>query len=301
MIWYPSIQRDGKLSPNLMRTSNQPSLHEIAAVFQLVGECRELWADADGWQQHLIRGACDLTGTSVGTFTVSRLSADRKCDDIYSEADRGWRDATARSHWSRIFVDHPNRVAFLPRCYQLAGMALDSGNDEPVTATRPEMRSDAEWYRSVIFNEYYRPAGIDGFIMSFAVNRKTGNLITLNVCQDLKDPAPTRRAKAILSLLNRQIAPLVGVALATNSDRGISGLSPRLRQTLEALLAGDSEKQVAAYLDVSRPTAHEYIGAIYRHFHVSSRAELMAYFLRRRPEPRNGCAVAPPAAPQLSQ
>jgi DNA-binding NarL/FixJ family response regulator len=61
------------------------------------------------------------------------------------------------------------------------------------------------------------------------------------------------------------------------------GLSPRLRSTLELLLDGLSENKIALKLEVRPATVHEYVGKIYRHFHVQSRAELMAYFLRRRP------------------
>lgn len=57
-------------------------------------------------------------------------------------------------------------------------------------------------------------------------------------------------------------------------------LSRRLRQTLEALLTGDSEKQVAAKLGLSRHTVHIYVKALYRHFAVSSRGELLAKCLR---------------------
>jgi DNA-binding NarL/FixJ family response regulator len=58
-------------------------------------------------------------------------------------------------------------------------------------------------------------------------------------------------------------------------------LSPRLRQTLACLLDGDSEKQVAARLRLSRPTTHQYVTALYRHFGVRSRAQLLTHFLRR--------------------
>src|SRR5262249_17231606 len=74
-------------------------------------------------------------------------------------------------------------------------------------------------------------------------------------------------------------------------------LSPRLRQTLTALLEGDSEKQTARRLRLSVNTVHEYVTALYRHFGVASRAELLAPFLRRfRPQERatraNGSASA---------
>jgi DNA-binding CsgD family transcriptional regulator len=59
------------------------------------------------------------------------------------------------------------------------------------------------------------------------------------------------------------------------------GLSPRHLQTLQRLLAGDSEKQLAAYLGVSPHTVHVYVKGLYRHFDVASRGELTARFVRR--------------------
>ena len=53
-------------------------------------------------------------------------------------------------------------------------------------------------------------------------------------------------------------------------------LAPRVRQTLERILAGDSEKQVALRLGLSRHTVHIYIATIYRRYNVSSRGELVA-------------------------
>jgi DNA-binding CsgD family transcriptional regulator len=57
-----------------------------------------------------------------------------------------------------------------------------------------------------------------------------------------------------------------------------------LRQTLDCLLEGDSEKQVAVRLGLSRLTVHQYVTSLYRHFGVSSRAELLARFIRNRVE-----------------
>lgn len=57
-------------------------------------------------------------------------------------------------------------------------------------------------------------------------------------------------------------------------------LSPRLRQTLARLLAGDSEKQVARHLQLSKNTVHVYVKALYRHFDVNSRGELLAKFVK---------------------
>jgi DNA-binding CsgD family transcriptional regulator len=58
-------------------------------------------------------------------------------------------------------------------------------------------------------------------------------------------------------------------------------LGPRLRQTLELLLAGDGEKQIAGKLALSRHTVHDYVKDVYRRFGVSSRAELLSLWVRR--------------------
>jgi DNA-binding NarL/FixJ family response regulator len=58
-------------------------------------------------------------------------------------------------------------------------------------------------------------------------------------------------------------------------------LGPRLRQTLELLLAGDGEKQIAGKLSLSRHTVHDYVKVVYRRFGVSSRAELLSLWVRR--------------------
>jgi DNA-binding CsgD family transcriptional regulator len=206
----------------------------------------------------------------------------------------GWRDAAARDCMFRMYYENVNRAAFFPRCARLAGQALDGGE---ATALRPHMRSDRDWYRSGFFNEYRRPAFVDGFILSFSLNAQTGSVVMITTNQDASDPQPTPHAAATLSLLTRQIAPLVGTVLATRRQHGLRGLSPRLRQTLDRLLAGDSEKEIAYALALGRTTVHDYVGAIYRHFDVGSRGELMAYFLRRRPSPIVVVAAAPPPPP----
>jgi DNA-binding CsgD family transcriptional regulator len=58
-------------------------------------------------------------------------------------------------------------------------------------------------------------------------------------------------------------------------------LSPRERQTLWKLLAGRGEKQIAAEMKLSINTVHHYAKRIYKHFGVSSRAELLALWVDR--------------------
>jgi DNA-binding CsgD family transcriptional regulator len=56
-------------------------------------------------------------------------------------------------------------------------------------------------------------------------------------------------------------------------------LSGRAWETLEYLLAGDSEKQVALALGLSTHTVHSYIRKVYEAFGVATRAELIVRFV----------------------
>ena len=89
-----------------------------------------------------------------------------------------------------------------------------------------------------------------------------------------------RRDSKLVYLLQLELARHLGRSLATSRDP-VSRLSPRLRETLDCLLDGDGEKQAALRLGISVATIREYVQALYRNFEVNSRAELMAYFLRR--------------------
>lgn len=91
-----------------------------------------------------------------------------------------------------------------------------------------------------------------------------------------------RRDSRLVLLLNTELARLVGRVLFDGTDP-VSGLPPRLQKTLERLLVGDSEKQAALALGLSKATVHEYVGLLYRHFGVNSRGELLVACLRRGP------------------
>ncbi len=54
----------------------------------------------------------------------------------------------------------------------------------------------------------------------------------------------------------------------------------RVRQALGCLLDGDSDKQIGARLGLGRHTVNQYAKAIFVHFGVGSRAELLAKWIR---------------------
>ena len=59
-----------------------------------------------------------------------------------------------------------------------------------------------------------------------------------------------------------------------------SGLSPAQERVFQLLIAGFGEKQISTRLELSRHTVHNHVRAIYHHYFVHSRAELLARFLQ---------------------
>lgn len=72
---------------------------------------------------------------------------------------------------------------------------------------------------------------------------------------------------------------LFGRLVADEASPAVASLSPRLRQTLELLLEGATEKRIAASLSLSSHTVHDYVKELYRRFDVCSRSELLANLL----------------------
>jgi DNA-binding NarL/FixJ family response regulator len=98
-------------------------------------------------------------------------------------------------------------------------------------------------------------------------------------------PIPERdfngRQRTIAEEAMRLAAPLLGGPLARLREPAPTELPPRLRQVLRCLLEGDSDKQIAARLRISRYTVNQYTKTLYRRFGVCARSELLARWIRR--------------------
>jgi DNA-binding NarL/FixJ family response regulator len=100
----------------------------------------------------------------------------------------------------------------------------------------------------------------------------------VRVAKGIGDASPSGMDAMAKRRLIADVCKVVGTRVgavmpdACNDPR----LSRRQRQTLRHLLEGDLEKQVAAKLGVSRHTVHVYVKALYKHFGVCSRGELLA-------------------------
>ena len=98
-------------------------------------------------------------------------------------------------------------------------------------------------------------------------------------------PAETRRPcdvdGRLLVYALEEAARIVGDGLACHADPNIVSLPPRVREVLDCLLCGGSTKEIARELQLSRHTVNQYVKTILPFFGVTTRTELMAYWIAK--------------------
>jgi len=158
---------------------------------------------------------------------------------------------------------------------------LAKGSGDCVTRLRRHMWDDASWYRSKTYQQHHAPAGIDDYVISICRIPGTDRSSSMWFHGAVGGERFGRRAWYIVNLAHCELTSMIGGPLASTLQATPALLPPRRREALEFLLAGMSEKQVADAMGIRVTTAHEHVQAVYKHFGVSSRAELMAQFVRR--------------------
>src|SRR5688572_9329929 len=266
------------------------SLDDVSAVIRLVREVCDRWDDPCGWRDHLLHGACALLNGNVGTMVADASSKDARFVRPTVVAIVGVpepRRALAHAAISR-FEERPyDEVSrhISPGLDKLYGQMLRQGW---VTAARGEVTDDATYHAAPHYLDFRRHIDCDDYVVSIRVVDVPRRPEAISIDRPHGAARFGPREVALLKLLHDEIAPLVGVRLATEHHLCREGLSKRLNETLSLLLEGKSEKEAANRLGLSARTVHDYVTTLYAHFRVCSRAELLAYFIRRQPVARGG-------------
>lgn len=263
-----------------MTSPAEPTIDDIRSVFHLLNECLELWADPDAWQAHLLRGASDIVGESPAGQLQLFQPTDRPDRPQLVPLSSTWPTEDARRRY--LESCDPDSGVELPNFATAIAPAMQGG---AVGFTRRMVVPDEPWYASDFFTRYVEPTGADDFVIGVTPAPQLRGLLNVSVMRAIDAPPAEHRAAATLAILAQELVPLIGTRLALADQKSMAGLSPRQRETLELLLEGLSEKQVARELGVKLSTAHSYVVQLHKHFDVQSRGELMSYFVRRRPEP----------------
>jgi DNA-binding CsgD family transcriptional regulator len=221
----------------------------------------------------MFAGLCQLVGATAGsggegfwvrpTHTIQQLSA----------FEFGFEARSRERYLAYLRESGPEGDPVYRALQDVPGRVL--------TRTRSALVCDAVWYRSAVFNDYYKPAGIDHCLLSVCQVSPQGAITATALTRALGERDFSPGEVRLLEFFHEELGRLVGRQLVSATEPSPDTLSPRLRQTLACLVEGDSEKQVAARLGLSATTVHDYVTALYRRFGVRSRGELLAHVLRR--------------------
>jgi DNA-binding CsgD family transcriptional regulator len=260
-----------------MSKSGRLGLDDVRAALRLVGECRDLGYDPALWGRHLNEELCRLTGNRVGVGGELRTPGRGAAGELVAlvSAGLGSEEQVAVDNFVRHrgFGAHP------------VGAVLDGWTGRVLARTRRQIVPDRDWYRSLCYEVFHRPVDRDHCLVSLhRLPDGAVNVVTLHRTAGERDFSP--RERRLLLLAHAEIGRLMGPVLVRADDtHSPTRLPPRVREVLACLLDGDSEKQAAARMGLSRETVHQYVKALYQHYRVASRAELLARVLRRPAPP----------------
>jgi DNA-binding CsgD family transcriptional regulator len=273
-----------------METSQRLRIRDVRAVFRLVGECVELGGDPTLWRMRLHEGLCQLIGAvaAIGGETDGFFGQHPFQLLHLVRTGRSYDEWRAHDRYLAI-KGYEKFDAATDRFRALLWPLMTSSQEQHYTRQ--------EWLRSVLFNEFFRANGFDDRLQSFAElpGSRQGDVSRWNgitLYRGLGERLFTARERRLVHLAHRELRPLLGTKLATCGDRVLRPLSPRLRQVLDLLLVGKSEKEIAHRCGLAKSTIHEYVTNLYRRYGVQGRAELMAVFLKWRPGETSGTGPA---------
>jgi len=259
-----------------MSKSSLLRIEDVKNACRLIGDCRDLASTPDLWQQRMFDGLLALVGADKASGGEGVWRRPQPVEILSA----GW------SGFERAQLDH--LTAYLRSGERVSHPILEALRYVPgslVTRARRQLVPDRAWYRSVLFNDYQRPADCDNQVTSICHTSAAGAINCIGVYRRVGAREFAARERRLLHFFHGELGRLIGRVLVSVTDPRPEELPRRLRQTLHYLLQGDGEKQVAARLGLSQSTTHEYVTALYRRFGLHSRAELMAYAMPRLPQP----------------
>jgi DNA-binding CsgD family transcriptional regulator len=261
---------------NAMGPYDRLSLADVRDVFRLLADLREIGQGPEAWAPHLFREVDRRVGAPVANRMESAPPF-APAPAFVGLIPWGYDDR-GRHVWDHYWATDGVRrdPSWLP------GVARSR---RTFTCPRAELVDDRAWYGSAHVQDERRAASIDHFVLTHQVLDRGDWSHTMLFYRAWGDRPFAPRDVQWIALLHDELARLWRPE-SRASDPSLA-LSPRLRQTLDGLIAGEAEKTLADRLGISLHTVHEHVKALHRRLNVRSRGELLAYWTRhagfRRP------------------
>jgi DNA-binding CsgD family transcriptional regulator len=250
-------------------------LRDVRAIFRLVGDIRERGADPDAWRPHMVSAIRRLLKAEIVVSSELHLRRAGRHGPMRL-LDIGWiSDAEGN-----VVKVHCEREGERPEDFWLWAATgepqqkSDAGHGQPSHDDAPaESKSEPELVPVRPMRKVY---GGRSFILSQVALPHAGAVDQLGLHRAWGDDPFTTADLKLVRMLHVELGRLWRRDAIRRAQDPAAALPPRLAQTLEELLEGKSEKEIAGKLELSRHTIHNYVKALHQRFGVSSRGELLA-------------------------
>ncbi len=242
--------------PTVPDASTKLRLTDVRRTFRLIGEIRQHGADPQQWRPHLLRGLLDLLDADLVISSEVHFRTIAKSDAL-KVTDIGWGLERDGEPWRIHSEREENPSSYL---VVVGRSAVAADDDDDIVPIKPAKKLRDG--RGFILSQYALPHL--GAVDQLGLHR-----------YDLNKPFTPAQAK-LVRLFHVELGRLWRDDALKRAADPTAELPPRLVQTLDGVLRGDSEKQIAYALGLSQHTVHNYIRALHTRFEVSSRAELIA-------------------------
>lgn len=260
-----------------------PSWDELAQVTRLLGDART-HSSANGVRvRHVLRGCCNLMGSVLAVMlTVS--GADSENENI---VECIWCSAPSKRGLGGEGTSElplgDDEVMEVHLGDPAIRRILRNPHSES-TFRRSDVIDDFEWSRTQGARLARARHEIGDSLYSVS-DPLEGGLRRVLVLHRHADAGPFLDCNVQMVRLLHDHSPWLFESSRNSAltDR-VLRLSPRLREVLEAMLDGLSEKEIAARLGITFSTTHSYVKRLYMCMGMRSRAEIMAQCLPHRHE-----------------
>ncbi|QDE91946.1 helix-turn-helix transcriptional regulator [Myxococcus xanthus] len=277
-------------------TLRSPQVH---ALVRLINEAHELPARVVTRSRHLLVGLCRILGAEAGACVLER--------DFRPGGHVGFTEIVLEG-WSGSAVSALEALRRMGSACNPAIRSLMERGSEPgtiVTAMRRELVEDWSWYGAPYVEHHLRPTGLDDSVYSSQWSGLPGVVRGIGIYRERGGRPFDAADRELLHLFHAECGAMFDPPGSSKVGTPSGWLAPRERQTLELLLQGLGDKQIAARLGISRFTVNQYTKTLYRRFGVQSRAALIAQVLARdRLEATTGLPprqVPPVGQPKLAR
>lgn len=246
---------------------------DIRGALRLANQLHDLADDALARRRHLVAGLCTLLNADVGVSLIRTAANGSPARS--SVASAGWSDAIQQRAGERHFREHPEPS---PLFSPISREAIRNGWAITTQRRLDVFRDDETWSALPLVQQFREKLGLVECLASVFPLGRAGRAAWIFMYRRSM-PAFAPRHRELLHAIHGELDWMYRPVRSTGPTE-FRTLTVRQRQTLYRLLAGDSEKQVAAGLGLSRHTVHVHVKSLYRTFKVNSRNELLAKFVR---------------------